>query len=81
METMVRLKDVNTGEEIELDLNDINIWNPIEREWDIIEDSKNEVYNYFSLEYKKQLNQLSLEPIVPQNIKKGYMPSIGTVNF
>lgn len=78
---MVVLKEVNTGEELELDLNNINIFNPMEREWDIIKDSRNEIFNYFSLAYKAQLRKVGEEEKVPQNIKKVYVPNIGMVNL
>jgi len=81
METMVRLKDVKTGEDVKLDLNNIDIFNPMEREWDVIQDSKNELSDYFTSEYKKTFNHVGGRNIDFLNIKKTYHPSIGTVNF
>jgi len=78
---VILIKDVKTGEELNLDLNNINISNPVEREWNIIEDSRNEIFTYFSLAYKAQLRKVGAEEKVPQNIKKVYVPNIGMVNL
>lgn len=78
MEKMVKLRDVKTGENIELDLDNINIFNPKEREWDVIE-GLNEVEKYFYRLMKAQNADFSMREGV--TIIQCYIPEIGMVNF
>lgn len=78
---MIKLKEVNTGEEIILDLENINISNPIERQWDVLE-GKKEIELFILGEISRQYKELGLEE--PKyywcRITSYYSPKIGIVN-
>lgn len=82
---MIVIKEVNTGEEIEIDLNNITIANPSEREWNVLK-GKNKLETYIIKSIKEQYLNVTgqeMDKYVTSSVfkvTKYYHPKIGMVN-
>lgn len=83
---MIRIKEVNTGEEIQLNLNDINIDNFREKEWNVLEGKdklESHIIRIIKDQHLKSTGKEMDKPVTSSLVRvtKYYCPDIGFVNF